>query len=285
MNRLEFHRLVREPDRVADASIGDIREILRIYPWFQSAHLLLLNGLKKNDDVRFDIQLRDSAPHIADRAKLWFLLSGISSAAAGEVAATLTGDLAPGTVETTEADTIAEVVTRPEDVLRAEIEKRLAEIKGSLAEAADSEPPAEDTQETEFSSGELLEIVGPATTAELTDDEGIAQPVTTAGRLLELETEESERLSQKALIDRFIELSPRIDPPRERETAPQTDLSESHTVHRGGMVSETLARIYLEQGYYSRAINIYEKLCLKFPEKSGYFAGQIEKIDQLIKKG
>ncbi len=285
MNRLEFHRFVRDPDRVAGASIGDIREILKIYPWFQSAHLLLLNGLKKNDDVRFDIQLRDSAPHIADRAKLWFLLSGISSAAAGEVAAILTEDHAPGAVETPETDIIAEIVTRPEDVLRAEIEKRLAEINGSLADAKEGESPDEETVEPEFSEGELLEIVGPSTTAELMVDDGIAQPVTTAGGLLELETEDSERISRKALIDRFIELSPRIEPPRERDTVPQADLSESHTVHRGSMVSETLARIYLEQGYYSRAINIYEKLCLKFPEKSGYFAGQIEKIDQLIKKG
>jgi hypothetical protein len=61
------------------------------------------------------------------------------------------------------------------------------------------------------------------------------------------------------------------------------DLAQKFTEERGSFVTETLARIYVNQGYYSRAIDIYEKLSLKFPEKSGYFAAQIEKIKELIK--
>jgi len=36
--------------------------------------------------------------------------------------------------------------------------------------------------------------------------------------------------------------------------------------------------IYAEQGYYGKAIKIYKKMSLHFPEKSCYFADQIEKI-------
>ena len=48
-------------------------------------------------------------------------------------------------------------------------------------------------------------------------------------------------------------------------------------------LTETLARIYVKQGYYLKAIQSYEKLSLKIPEKSIYFASQIESVRELIK--
>ena len=83
------------------------------------------------------------------------------------------------------------------------------------------------------------------------------------------------------LINRFLENKPRISPARETDDKPYHDLAENQA-EPPDLISETLARIYMSQKYYSKAIHIYEKLCLKYPEKSGYFATQIEKIKELM---
>ncbi len=88
---------------------------------------------------------------------------------------------------------------------------------------------------------------------------------------------------QADLIDRFILSNPRIEQRKEKTDLPVEDLSVPSTEEPGSFITETLARIYLNQGYYSKAIDIYEKLSLKFPEKSSYFATQIEKIKEIIK--
>ena len=46
--------------------------------------------------------------------------------------------------------------------------------------------------------------------------------------------------------------------------------------------TETLAMIYVEQGYYEQAKYIYSKLILRYPEKNAYFAALIEKLNQFI---
>ena len=53
---------------------AEVNELINIFPYCQSAHLLLLKGMKNISDVRFDNQLRTSALRIADREVLYYLL-------------------------------------------------------------------------------------------------------------------------------------------------------------------------------------------------------------------
>ncbi|MCK9255270.1 MAG: hypothetical protein GX793_03800 [Bacteroidales bacterium] len=84
------------------------------------------------------------------------------------------------------------------------------------------------------------------------------------------------------LIDKFLAENPRIIPDKEY-VSNGSAANKSVYVDDEELFSETLAKIYIKQEHFEKAIFTYEKLCLKYPEKSIYFAGQIEKIKELIK--
>lgn len=97
-------------------------------------------------------------------------------------------------------------------------------------------------------------------------------------------TEEKEApvtaLDQKLdMIDRFIEASPKIKPVRSDNSAWE-NLGKK-TIETPGIMTETLARVYLEQKKYAKAIQAYEILILKYPEKSVFFADRILDIKDL----
>jgi hypothetical protein len=84
------------------------------------------------------------------------------------------------------------------------------------------------------------------------------------------------------LIENFINNEPKIKPKKVQFFEPVKAAKES-IVYDENLASEPLARIFEKQGYFDRAIQIYEKLMMKFPEKKVYFASRIEKVQEVIK--
>jgi hypothetical protein len=85
------------------------------------------------------------------------------------------------------------------------------------------------------------------------------------------------------LIDQFIKKNPELEVKKPQESEIE-DISEESIQEKEDFLSEKLAHVYLKQGYYEKALQAFEKLSLKYPEKSDYFADQIKKIKQIINK-
>ncbi len=334
MNKNDFNRFIGAGLVPGGADLEGARELTGLFPWFHSAHLVLLRGLRESSDIKFESQLKGSALYVADRSMLYhyLFLNVPESAEAVPVgvpeAEQVVGSSGPAPepeIETPEPLTVAEIhetepeIETPEPEIIDEVPE---EITDTLPEEPGREEPpteeqyAEDTalktrdeliaeieaRLVELEKEDLLELAeGDEITVESVPGEGSPELAETeeisidsvAGESPEVSntaTEETpspeeplKQLSPNDLIDRFIQTSPRIERMIPGEVPLLLDITERRTEEHTPFITETLAGIYVNQGYYTRAINIYEKLTLQFPEKSAYFASRIEKIKELIK--
>jgi len=90
--------------------------------------------------------------------------------------------------------------------------------------------------------------------------------------------------NQENLIDSFIENEPSISKPKKATFFSSAQSAKGSLLENDEIITETLARVYLEQGHYDKAIASYKKLSLRFPQKSSFFANQIKLIYDLKEK-
>ena len=308
MNRNDFIGIIHNTNAVDRQMIGEVRELLDLFPYFQSAHLLLLKGLHNTSDVKFESQLKQSAIYVADREVLYYLLKEEFKlpAAQPEIIKSIPFN---EPIDADNQQTVIESGRNSEELIN-EIEKNnqlsgekkdseysLTGIPRSLLVNEESDDDSSKivfllNNETEHSEENIVYmdpsiiVSGNEDLLELDIQEGVSaapDEIHSSKSEPEVEEKSSRKLVQAQLIEQFITANPRIEPVRDKSGHPVEDISKPFTEERGGFVTETLAKIYINQGYYSKAINIYEKLSLKFPEKSSYFATQIEKVRELIK--
>ena len=410
MNKSDFLNLMGGNAPADRQVLAELSELVNIYPYFQTAHMLLLKSLRDNSDIRFENQLRNSAIHIADREVLFNYLQIAPSIVEKEIADIQKETIAVPPEPEVQPAEIPEPEIQPAEVPEPEIqpaevpepeeqpagvpEPEVQPVEVQEPEIQPAEVPEPEIQPVEIPESEVIpesvegdfaqtildsamnsqnfideierdsrprlvkdqpdsmasilertvvgtidpemddSYFGPDLFIPVSYDEPEAEeeeeeifymdpgflftprdeleeepvtveeepvtveeePVITEEELVAIEEVpeipaveparsdiDQKRKEQADLIDRFIMANPRIIPQIEKPASPNEDLSKPFTEEHGGFVTETLARIYVTQGYYSKAIDIYEKLSLKFPQKSNYFAAQIEKIREIIK--
>lgn len=101
----------------------------------------------------------------------------------------------------------------------------------------------------------------------------------------EVNSEEDKKniVKGEELIDRFIKKEPRIQVNKSGFFNP-VNMAKKSVQESDEFITETLARIYAKQGNIPKAIRAYQKLSLKFPEKTAYFAALIEELKRTPNK-
>lgn len=215
--------------------VSELEALVKQYPYFTVAQVLLAAGMQRNEHPQAQQQLRRAAAMAPNRNILRKLCTQLPDEYVPEP---VENEVIPEkTILIPEID----LGGTPEDLNREmalleEKRKSLDELKAIIEnKIAELEKQKKTTKKTE------------------------------------------KKLSKAEIIDKFIAENPSISRPKQEFFNPISAAQES-VIDQENIVSETLAMIYEKQGYYEKAISIYEKLKLKYPEKSIIFAGQIKTL-------
>ena len=277
MNVTEYTYLINKPDAVNDRQIIALEKILHDFPYFQSARSLHLKGLYKQDSFKYNSELKNTAAFTTDRTILFDLITsenfaGIQKGFFEEKEAQI---LDITVIDSTTIEVI-EAETKPEtNNLEKSIISSIKEANQNIEEEIIPEKVEILTVEEKLEIGKPLTFKNSETHSfqEWLQLSKIKPIIREENPVLE------NNLSSKLdIIDKFIEANPKIPPVKKDTTTPVIPVK---TEDNSYLMTETLAKVYLEQKKYSKAIQAYEILILKYPEKITFFADWISDIKTL----
>ena len=273
MNLTDYTYLINKPHAINGKQTDALEKVLDEFPFFQSARALRLKGLFNQNSFKYNYALKVTAAHTTDRTVLFDFISSDTFVAIQKglydkkVLELL--DISVVDCEEIKSEIRFESKTNPLE------QSILTSIKGVSEVEEDTKIAVEKLEigkPLDFSINEKHSF------QEWLQLSRIEPIVRKKENLVSIErlTLEEEKNKKNELIDKFIESSPKISPIRQEEVS-KTYAEQSQT-NNSYLMTETLARVYLEQKKYQKAIQAYEILILKYPEKSSFFANRISDI-------
>ena len=270
MNVTDYTYLINKPNTITQKQTLALEKVLEEFPYFQSARALRLKGLYNESSFKYNSALKITAAHTTDRAILFdFISSEDFNAIQKALFEKKTNELLS-----------IQVVDSIEIIQEKRIEFQEDNLVLESTSSHESEVLAT-TPEEKLELGKPLEFSKNETHSfqewlQLSRIQPIDRELETKNSSTTIKTEDLSKKKQEAIINKFIESNPKISAVK-HGTPPSIniDINKEDTT---SLMTETLAKVYLEQKKYQKAIQAYEILILKYPEKSSFFADRISDI-------
>ncbi|MBR9844921.1 MAG: hypothetical protein GYB35_01850 [Algicola sp.] len=311
MNTQDFTYILQNPQHITSEQTQQLEALISEFPYAQSARALYLKGLKNKDSYKYNQELKTTAAYTTDRSILFDYItseafnqneiSQIIKQNSEHLKAIVVNEADDISIDksVTIDDALKEHIKNTEGVLDPDLFKEKVRIEDvanflSLQKTTPEQvildidaKHIEETPEETLQIGKPLEFDKSETHSfsewlKITSFKPIVREEkhSTSEEKNDQNVDNSEDTISKKfeLIDKFLESNPKIIPSKD---TPKIEVKTEDTVKHDGLMTETLARIYLEQKNYEKAIQSYKILSLKYPEKSGFFADQIKAVKQL----
>ena len=250
---MDLVRLINQPELMNKETLYELRSLVALYPYYQTARLLMLQNMYLMHDSAFDDELHRAALYVSDRSLLFEMVEGAHY----------------------KIKTAQEIADEKSATSAAQRDNATAGNRTSIIDNfLDSNP--------EPTEGDEQRKVKP-TPADAAVDY-VAYLMKTESDEEQKEAEQTPQLKGQSLIDDFLNKDGAKIQLQEQPTyKPDIETSaETHAEGEESYFTETLAKIYIKQGRYSKALEIIQRLNLNYPKKNAYFADQIRFLKKLI---
>ena len=254
---MDILELIKHPERMDRDTLYELRSEVALYPYHQTVRLLMLQNLYLLHDPSFDEELRRAAVYITDRRVLFNMVEAAHY------------QLRPSHAKSASSASPANSASSTSSAGSAS-PSRTSELIDSFLGTLPQEEELKPRKRRPTPADAAIDYV-----AYLLDTEGDADE----------QPENVPEMRGQSLIDTFINTDKGRftlrDVPLPADDTPQKE-SEAEEVVEEEYFTETLARIYIKQGRYSKALEIIRRLSLQVPKKNAYFADQIRFLEKVI---